>query len=57
MDKAPAYGAGDSGFESQYGLIFLSIIIIFFNHFFGTQFFFFYLFIYLSSDYFSSAQS
>ena len=20
MDKAPAYGAGDSGFESQYGL-------------------------------------
>jgi hypothetical protein len=21
MDKAPAYGAGDSGFESQYGLI------------------------------------
>lgn len=22
MDKAPAYGAGDSGFESQYGLIF-----------------------------------
>jgi hypothetical protein len=24
MDKAPAYGAGDSGFESQYGLIFFS---------------------------------
>jgi hypothetical protein len=25
MDKAPAYGAGDSGFESQYGLnLFLS---------------------------------
>ena len=23
MDKAPAYGAGDSGFESQYGLILL----------------------------------
>ena len=23
MDKAPAYGAGDSGFESQYGLYFL----------------------------------
>ena len=23
MDKAPAYGAGDSGFESQYGLLFL----------------------------------
>ena len=23
MDKAPAYGAGDSGFESQYGLFFL----------------------------------
>jgi hypothetical protein len=22
MDKAPAYGAGDSGFESQYGLYF-----------------------------------
>ena len=22
MDKAPAYGAGDSGFESQYGLVF-----------------------------------
>ena len=22
MDKAPAYGAGDSGFESQYGLFF-----------------------------------
>ena len=22
MDKAPAYGAGDSGFESQYGLTF-----------------------------------
>ena len=22
MDKAPAYGAGDSGFESQYGLLF-----------------------------------
>jgi hypothetical protein len=22
MDKAPAYGAGDSGFESQYGLMF-----------------------------------
>ena len=22
MDKAPAYGAGDSGFESRYGLIF-----------------------------------
>ena len=32
MDKAPAYGAGDSGFESQYGLnIFLldTIQIIF----------------------------
>ena len=25
MDKAPAYGAGDSGFESQYGLITFSI--------------------------------
>ena len=24
MDKAPAYGAGDSGFESQYGLTFFS---------------------------------
>jgi hypothetical protein len=24
MDKAPAYGAGDSGFESQYGLLFFS---------------------------------
>jgi hypothetical protein len=23
MDKAPAYGAGDSGFESQYGLFFV----------------------------------
>ena len=23
MDKAPAYGAGDSGFESQYGLCFV----------------------------------
>jgi hypothetical protein len=22
MDKAPAYGAGDSGFESRYGLLF-----------------------------------
>ena len=22
MDKAPAYGAGDSGFESRYGLFF-----------------------------------
>ena len=22
MDKAPAYGAGDYGFESQYGLTF-----------------------------------
>ena len=22
MDKTPAYGAGDSGFESQYGLVF-----------------------------------
>jgi hypothetical protein len=26
MDKAPAYGAGDSGFESQYGLLFFSCI-------------------------------
>ena len=25
MDKAPAYGAGDSGFESQYGLIFFCL--------------------------------
>ena len=24
MDKAPAYGAGDSGFESQYGLTFFA---------------------------------
>ena len=24
MDKAPAYGAGDSGFESQYGLHFFA---------------------------------
>ena len=23
MDKAPAYGAGDSGFESRYGLVFV----------------------------------
>ena len=23
MDQAPAYGAGDSGFESRYGLLFL----------------------------------
>ena len=27
MDKAPAYGAGDSGFESRYGLIFTSDIV------------------------------
>jgi hypothetical protein len=27
MDKAPAYGAGDSGFESQYGLFFVSRFI------------------------------
>ena len=25
MDKAPAYGAGDSGFESQYGLLSFSL--------------------------------
>ena len=25
MDKAPAYGAGDSGFESQYGLLFFVV--------------------------------
>ena len=25
MDKAPAYGAGDSGFESQYGLFFCDL--------------------------------
>jgi hypothetical protein len=33
MDKAPAYGAGDSGFESQYGLnlfLFRSLQTIFF---------------------------
>jgi hypothetical protein len=32
MDKAPAYGAGDSGFESQYGLFFVpsSTIFVFF---------------------------
>ena len=28
MDKAPAYGAGDSGFESRYGL-FLQLLIFF----------------------------
>jgi hypothetical protein len=28
MDKAPAYGAGDSGFESQYGLKF-SVLLLF----------------------------
>jgi hypothetical protein len=27
MDKAPAYGAGDSGFESQYGLLFFLIAL------------------------------
>ena len=26
MDKAPAYGAGDSGFESRYGLILVEAI-------------------------------
>jgi hypothetical protein len=35
MDKAPAYGAGDSGFESQYGLnsfspSFLGLVQLFF---------------------------
>jgi hypothetical protein len=29
MDKAPAYGAGDSGFESQYGLFFFPRIVYF----------------------------
>jgi hypothetical protein len=31
MDKAPAYGAGDSGFESQYGLklFFPPLVIVF----------------------------
>ena len=29
MDKAPAYGAGDSGFESQYGLFFVGAFFIF----------------------------
>ena len=28
MDKAPAYGAGDSGFESQYGLFFLVVATV-----------------------------
>ena len=27
MDKAPAYGAGDSGFESQYGLFFRQAVL------------------------------
>jgi hypothetical protein len=35
MDKAPAYGAGDSGFESRYGLFF----------FFNLFYFYFILFI------------
>ena len=33
MDKAPAYGAGDSGFESRYGLffsIYLILLLLFF---------------------------
>lgn len=30
-DKAPAYGAGDSGFESQYGLIFFVVCLFFFS--------------------------
>ena len=30
MDKAPAYGAGDSGFESQYGLTFFFFFPFFF---------------------------
>jgi hypothetical protein len=29
MDKAPAYGAGDSGFESQYGLVFFLVSCVF----------------------------
>jgi hypothetical protein len=35
MDKAPAYGAGDSGFESQYGLnSFFRLFLTWFNSFF-----------------------
>ena len=30
MDKAPAYGAGDSGFESQYGLNLFAVDCCFF---------------------------
>lgn len=28
MDKAPAYGAGDSGFESRYGLLFTFLLLL-----------------------------
>ena len=28
MDKAPAYGAGDSGFESRYGLFFYCVFFL-----------------------------
>ena len=35
MDKAPAYGAGDSGFESRYGLSFFFFLLLWFSSFPG----------------------
>ena len=36
MDKAPAYGAGDSGFESQYGLSNFFVLVFLLVYFFLT---------------------